>query len=108
MERSLTVDLPVEQVARVVKRHLVLQPANATSSGSTTHSEQLPIASQIPRQHQRRNNHSRRRNNSDSRTSRQLAKQQQQQQQQEDNSNNNNNKRMIMRRQLLQVVQHPI
>lgn len=84
MERSLTVDLPVEQVARVVKRHLVLQPANATSSGSTTHSEQLPIASQIPRQHQRRNNHSRRRNNSDSRTSRQLAKQQQQQQQRED------------------------
>ncbi|CDH53321.1 amino acid transporter [Lichtheimia corymbifera JMRC:FSU:9682] len=83
MERSLTVDLPVEQVARVVKRHLVLQPANATSSGSTVQhgSEPSPIASQIPRQHQRRSNsHNRKRNNSESRAGRH-AKQQQRREQ---------------------------
>ncbi|KAI7846673.1 hypothetical protein BDC45DRAFT_542655 [Circinella umbellata] len=47
MERSLTVDLPVEQVAKVVKRHLVIQPTRSqhdSSSGSAA-----PIASQIPR-----------------------------------------------------------
>ncbi|KAI9255785.1 transmembrane amino acid transporter protein-domain-containing protein [Phascolomyces articulosus] len=47
MERSLTVDLPVEQVAKVVKRHLVIQPTRSqhdSSSDSTA-----PIASQIPR-----------------------------------------------------------
>ncbi|KAI7846674.1 transmembrane amino acid transporter protein-domain-containing protein [Circinella umbellata] len=44
MERSLTVDLPVEQVAKVVKRHLVIQPTRSqhdSSSGSAA-----PIASQ--------------------------------------------------------------
>lgn len=32
MERSLTIDLPVEQVAKVVKRHLVYHPASSSSS----------------------------------------------------------------------------
>jgi proton-coupled amino acid transporter len=32
MERSVTIDLPVEQVAKVVKRHLVYQPASSSSS----------------------------------------------------------------------------
>ncbi|KAI9486482.1 MAG: transmembrane amino acid transporter protein-domain-containing protein [Benjaminiella poitrasii] len=32
MERSVTIDLPVEQVAKVVKRHLVYHPASASSS----------------------------------------------------------------------------
>lgn len=46
MERSLTVDLPVEQVAKVVKRHLVLHSL----------SESLLTTSQIPRYHRRRSN----------------------------------------------------
>lgn len=45
MERSLTVDLPVDQVARVVRRHLVIPPTVPT-----------PAASQIP-QLRRRNGH---------------------------------------------------
>ncbi|KAI8375654.1 transmembrane amino acid transporter protein-domain-containing protein [Choanephora cucurbitarum] len=32
MERSVTIDLPVEQVAKVVKRHLVYHPASSSSS----------------------------------------------------------------------------
>lgn len=32
MERTVTIDLPVEQVAKVVKRHLVYQPSSSSSS----------------------------------------------------------------------------
>lgn len=57
MERSLTVDLPVDQVARVVRRHLVVPPPPPpTPPTTTTPVSSTPAASQIP-QLRRRNGH---------------------------------------------------
>ncbi|KAI7884414.1 hypothetical protein K492DRAFT_142864 [Lichtheimia hyalospora FSU 10163] len=56
MERSLTVDLPVDQVARVVRRHLVVPPPTSTPPPATTCVSSTPAASQIP-QLRRRNGH---------------------------------------------------
>lgn len=57
MERSLTVDLPVDQVARVVRRHLVVPPPPPpTPPTATTCVSSTPAASQIP-QLRRRNGH---------------------------------------------------
>ncbi|KAI9494583.1 transmembrane amino acid transporter protein-domain-containing protein [Zychaea mexicana] len=49
MERSLTADLPVEQVARVVRRHLVIRPTRSQHASSSNSVAATPIASQIPR-----------------------------------------------------------
>ncbi|KAG0172691.1 neutral amino acid transporter [Apophysomyces sp. BC1015] len=52
MERSWTIDLPVEQVAKVVKRHLVFQPTQSYDSSS---SSQIPLPpSRRRQQHQKK------------------------------------------------------
>ncbi|KAF7723806.1 neutral amino acid transporter [Apophysomyces ossiformis] len=48
MERSWTIDLPVEQVAKVVKRHLVFQPTQSYGSSSSSH---VPIPPSRRQQH---------------------------------------------------------
>ncbi|KAL0081618.1 transmembrane amino acid transporter protein-domain-containing protein [Phycomyces blakesleeanus] len=49
MKRSLTIDLPVEQVAKVVKRHLVFQPSQPTLQPSDDYAahHQLPGGSVV-------------------------------------------------------------
>ncbi|CAO3594458.1 unnamed protein product [Absidia cylindrospora] len=60
MERTLTIDLPVEQVAKVVKRHLVY-PASAPSlnSGSSSIPSPSRKSSSSEQQHKQQHKHTR-------------------------------------------------
>ncbi|KAI8381476.1 transmembrane amino acid transporter protein-domain-containing protein [Radiomyces spectabilis] len=54
MERSLTIDLPVEQVAKVVKRHLVYQPSQSYEQASSSSSSQIPLPPSRRHHHHRK------------------------------------------------------